>query len=596
MPGLSRRRFIAGVTGLAVGLGLTSEALGRALASVPRARDVRSTLLETIKFSSRPIRGSYHTLVSGVGEDFITRLDVLGKSANPQRVSSRRSLFYVAHLSDIHLIDAQTPSRMEPMVGLAKTTFSDAFRPQELMSTHVLASMMDAVRAASISQVTGAPLAAVVNTGDSADMMNDLETSWYMNVLDGGSITPNSGTPGVYEGVQVWADAPYAYHPDDPAQDPYGEYGFPQLPGLLTAAVSQEVLSQGLPVPWYAVYGNHDAMFMGTFGVQSQLRSWAVGSRKAATWEALGGTSLSGLASEPSAFQRFANSLRTNLGLVSGIHSVAPDSRRRLLERTEFMQAHLDSPAFPGPVGHGFTPENVSSGRTYWKADPAPYIRLLGLDTCNETVGADGGVPEEQFEWVKAELDAARNEGVLCVILSHHNSLTLENDAQSVFGGPRIVHAEEFIAALLERPNCIAWMNGHTHINTINAHSSADGSTGFWEITSASVIDYPQQQQLIEIVDNRDGTISIFVTALDHASDAEWVDGDYSTRGLASLSREFAANDWVQNPPMRWGSPLDRNTELLLPAPFDMSRISDSTVEATMMTARARLIKAGIEA
>ena len=60
---------------------------------------------------------------------------------------------------------------------------------------------------------------------------------------------------------------------------------------------------------------------------------------------------------------------------------------------------------------------------------------------------------------------------------------------------------------LLEYPNCVAWMNGHTHINTIIPHAETGGG-GFWEITTASCIDFPQQQQLIELVDNRDGTMS----------------------------------------------------------------------------------------
>lgn len=593
---MSRRGFLAGVAALAVGLGMSRETLGQALASVRRPGDIRTTLLQTIKFSTQPIRNQYRTLVAGAGEQTITRLDVLRRAANPQRSTTRRSLFYFAHLSDIHLIDAQTPSRMEPMVGLAKSTFSDAFRPQETLGTQVLSAMIQAVRDSATSPLTGAPLAAAVNTGDSADMMNVLETNWYISLLDGGSVTPNSGTPGIYEGVQVWNDATYAYHPDDPSSDPYGEFGFPQLPGLLDATVSQNVSSPGLPIPWYAVYGNHDAMFMGTFPVPSQLRSWAVGDRKAATWDALSGTALAGLGAQPSVIQRLANTVRTNLGVLPGIHSVAADMGRRLLERTEFMQAHLDSPPIPGPVGHGFTPNNIATGHTWWRADPTPYVRLLGLDTCNPTMGADGGVPEEQFEWLKTELDTARNQGVLCLVLSHHNSLTLENDARPAFGGQRIVHAEEFLAALLDRPSCIAWINGHTHINTINAHSRDDGSGGFWEITTASAIDFPQQQQLIEIVDNRDDTLSLFVTAIDHASDPVWTQGDFSVRGLASLSREFAANDWIQNPPMRWGSPLDRNTELLLPAPFDLSRISEATVEAATLAARARLISAGVDA
>ena len=149
-------------------------------------------------------------------------------------------------------------------------------------------------------------------------------------------------------------------------------------------------------------------------------------------------------------------------------------------------------------------------------------------------------------------------------MLSHHNSTTLENEAKLVIGdNQRLIHAEEFVAMLQEYPNLVAWFSSHTHINTIIAHAKAGGG-GFWEVTTASCIDFPQQQQLIEIVDNQDGTISIFTTCLDHMSNAEWTQSDYSQDGLASLSRQLSANDWIENPPMRMGSPLDRNCELLL--------------------------------
>jgi hypothetical protein len=142
---------------------------------------------------------------------------------------------------------------------------------------------------------------------------------------------------------------------------------------------------------------------------------------------------------------------------------------------------------------------------------------------------------------------------------------------------------------LLEHPNAVAWINGHTHINTITAHRRSDDRPGgIWEITTASCIDFPQQQQVIEIVDNRDGTLSIFTTVLDHASPAEW-SGDLTPIGLASLSREFAANDWVETPTMRRGSELDRNAELILPAPFDLSVITDAQVEQAQAADRARI-------
>ena len=147
--------------------------------------------------------------------------------------------------------------------------------------------------------------------------------------------------------------------------------------------------------------------------------------------------------------------------------------------------------------------------------------------------------------------------------------------------------AEEFVDLLLKYSVVIGWLNGHTHLNQILAHASPTG--GFWEITTASCIDFPQQQQVVEIVDNRDGTMSLFTTVLDHASPAVPGTSD-SLADLASQSREFAANDWAETPMMRRGSPLDRNTELLLRAPFDLSMITDAALESQRMTDHARLV------
>ncbi|HPG76450.1 MAG TPA: hypothetical protein PLU61_09720, partial [Rhodoglobus sp.] len=140
---------------------------------------------------------------------------------------------------------------------------------------------------------------------------------------------------------------------------------------------------------------------------------------------------------------------------------------------------------------------------------------------------------------------------------------------------------------LLRFPVVVGWMNGHTHLNQILAHGGPKG--GFWEITTASCIDFPQQQQVVEIVDNRDGTLSLFTTVLDHAAPVSPGTGA-TTLDLAAQSREFALNDWAESPTMRRGSPFDRNTELLLPAPFDLSKITDAALEAEHVAARARVL------
>ena len=590
---MSRRRFLAGAAALAGAWGISRHVMGSALAEPLKPGGAPSTLLQTIKMSAQRVRGSYRTLLAGPGEEFIPRYDILGRVADASRVSARRSLYYLAHLSDIHVIDAQTPARMDAIQSAAPTLFTDACRPQDTLTVHVLASMVDAVVAAKESPVTGAPLAVALGTGDSADNLSTLETQWYIDMLDGGEVTPNSGAPGIYEGPQVWDEASYAFHPEDPAGDVYGAYGFPAVPGMLTAAVSSAVRSTGLPVPWYVVYGNHDATYMGTFRADPALHAWAIGDRKAATADALMPNWLQGYASDLSVAQMAVNAVRQQFGLQPGLKAVTPDPARRLLARTEFMQAHLDSPAVPGPVGHGWTQANVDSGQTWWGAQLTPFLRVFGLDTCNLAAGADGAVPEDQFTWLREQLQQCERDGVLAIVCSHHNSLTLENDAKPVWGGQRLVHAEEFVDMLLEHPNCVAWLNGHTHINTITPHKHPDARGGFWEITSASCVDFPQQQQLVELVDNRDGTMSIFVAALDHAAAPTWSPGDLTQQGLASLSRELAANAWLAKPPLRAGTPLDRNVELLLPAPFDLSGIADTVVEMEQMKARAQHIAHG---
>jgi metallophosphoesterase (TIGR03767 family) len=589
MPGLSRRSFLGLAAALSASYALPRSTLGQLLAEPALANpDAPSTLRETIRYGAVQ-SGDYRVLRTGPGEEYYPRLDLLGRTADPARGSRRRSLAYLGHLSDIHVMDAQSPARIEPMIAQDHSLWGGAFRPQDTLTTHVAAAMVRSVADVRYSPVTGAPLGAAFVTGDSSDMLSHLETRWYIDLLDGVPITPNSGTAGTYDGVQAWEEAYYAYHPDDPSGDWFGAYGFPAVPGMLEAAVSQEVDSGGLPVPWFTVYGNHDTLYFGTFGVSAALKDLAIGGRKYWDWQALSADFLQGWSADSTPIGRAIQSATTGLGLHRGMRSVPADPNRKLLEQRDFMHAHFETTPRPGPIGHGFTQANLDTGRTYWTADVGPFVRAFGLDTCSQIAGPDGAVPEEQFEWLRAGLAQAATDQRLAIILSHHNSLTLENGAELPLRPQRLIHADELIAMLLEHPNAIAWINGHTHINTITPHRRTDGSGGLWEITTASCIDFPQQQQVIEIVDNRDGTLSIFTTALDHASPAEWT-GALDQTGLASLSRQLSANDWVETPVIRLGSELDRNAELLLPTPFDLRGITDAKIEEAQVADRARIL------
>jgi hypothetical protein len=152
-------------------------------------------------------------------------------------------------------------------------------------------------------------------------------------------------------------------------------------------------------------------------------------------------------------------------------------------------------------------------------------------------------------------------------IFSHHSIETMDN----VPKGSGRIGGDEVRDLLLRYPNVILWVNGHTHRNEVLPHARPAGSAvtgGFWELNTAAHIDWPQQSRLVEVVDNCDGTLSVFATIVDHAGPASRRGSLSGPLALASLSRELSANDWQERTDERRGEIQDRNVELVLPAPF----------------------------
>ena len=593
----TRRQFLA-LSATAAALGLTPHQLREALA-------------QTAGTVSRPAGTTFESAITGAGSGAYVRLTdgpgyplvVRSELAQPKsgREDRRVALASVVHLTDIHVIDAQSPARTEFLDRYADDfkVIGGAYRPQETLTCHVGESMVRRVRAIARGPVTGRPFDCAVSTGDNTDNQQINEVEWFLALLDGGRLQPNSGGER-YEGVMdvdpMTYDIHY-WHPEDerPDADNYKLRGAPAYPGLLSASIAAFDAS-GVGIPWYSVHGNHDGLVQGNMASNSVIESIAVGSLKVV-----------GLAAALSPYD--AQRALTTPGefdprLFTGgpARPVTPDEKRRPHTRSEYIKAHLD--ASGTPRGHGLGEVNLEDGTLHYSFDVAPGIVGIALDTVNPAGYADGSIDATQFAWLEARLREvssrwfdesgaeARSQAVdkLVVIFSHHNLYKFANAFPDPANPEELRVTGPAVRALLHRfPNVVLWVNGHSHENLVTPRADPAGRTqGFWEVMTAAHVDHPEQARIVEVVSNADGTLSIFGTLIDHLAPAGTTIGATDVLSLASMSRELAFNDVQRDPPEATG-PLDaRNVELLLVAPFDLASLTSSAPAGSTTTPQPR--------
>lgn len=330
------------------------------------------------------------------------------------------------------------------------------------------------------------------------------------------------------------------------------------VPDLLASA-RRPFDASGLAVPWYTAFGNHDGLVQGNFPTTLQLTQVAEGGLKLISPPA--GMSQDDLLR---ALQGDYEGFLASLALTPHVRPVTPDPQRRVLSRSEVVEEHFTTVG--APVGHGFTERNRADGTAYYTFDRG-LVRFVVLDTVNPNGEANGSLDAAQFAWLTDVLAASTDRVV--VVACHHTLSTMDNPLVATGGDPEPrVLGDEVRALLLRSPQVVAMVDGHTHQNDIWAHRREDGTPGgFWEINTAAHIDWPQQSRLIEVVDNRDGTLSLFATMLDHDGPAAYGGRTGDPLALAGLARELAANDWQQRESNGRGTVETRNVELLVAAP-----------------------------
>jgi metallophosphoesterase (TIGR03767 family) len=484
----------------------------------------------------------------------------------PTHVS--RSLINIVHISDTHICDAQSPARVEYLDRYADPhhqlssligSLVGTYRAQEVLTTQVMESMIQAVNRLDVAPITKRKIDTVLITGDLTDNAQQNELSWCTTLLKGGKLRPDSGRSDRWEGAGDFFYSPFFWNP---AGTPRGErddfprdlYGFPTIPELFDA-IRAPYYASGLNRHCLVVHGNHDALLQGTVAPNQELRSVATSHEKifelpdSEALESLQNVSEMGPAKYPAP-------------ISPRVKEVTGDFNRDFNYFDSWNHAF-----YREDEDNGITAALVGTAKKYWRKD-FDQISIIALDTVNPFGGWQGSIDREQFIWLQNQVEQLR--GRYTVITSHHplqdlfNGYTPEQESRVL--GPEI---ERY---LVRQKQVIAWLCGHTHRHRM-AYFGPDNMHGFWQIETASLIDWPQQGRIIEIFSDQHEQIWIANTPLNHCGsilpDPEHLKLD-EVNELAGLSRILSVNDWqrrggifsIEN---NEGESFDRNGIVVLP-------------------------------
>jgi 3',5'-cyclic AMP phosphodiesterase CpdA len=445
------------------------------------------------------------------------------------------TLATLAQLSDLHVRDAQSPGRVAFLDRLGPRLGS-AFRWHETLTAQTVAAAIDAVNAARPD--------AVLVTGDLIDSAQRNELLWALTLLRGGTVRPDSGRRG-YEGVQAASIADPLYY--RPAVDA------PRHPELLKRAM-EPIRSAGLRAPWHPVLGNHDILVAGEIAPTAATRAAATGERLLVTPAPELVQQLSG--AQPTRAQIDA---LLRAGLPGDAITVTPDPERTQLDATDVVRRLRAKrpqavPAHGAARGEqdGATRAEDRAGRRRaeaadrldYGADAGDHLRVIVLDLVRRDAGSGGLVTAATLATLQRELAAAGDRYILVAV---HQPLDQAAGGDAIFD---LLDAD---------PRVVAVLAGHTHRNAIVPRHTRAG--GYWLITTASIIDWPQQWRALRLVQTTGGGVALETWMVDHT-------GRPNDEGsLAGIARDLAFLDPQGGRPAHAaGPPAARNVRLFLPA------------------------------
>jgi len=470
---------------------------------VPAAMPSNSPTVFPYEISKYKQNG-YGTWTYGPGIEFAKRLDIMPTTYSGASITHTASLLNFFTITDIHITDKESPAQAIFM-GY-KGGSSSAYSPVMLYTTHVLDAAVQTINALHKQN----PFHFGISLGDTSNSAQFNELRWYIDVLDGKKINPDSGVK------------------DDPVPGPLNDF----QDGYKAAGLDKSI-------PWYQALGNHDHFWTGFLPADNYVRQTLISEDIIN----LGNAFIDPLGLDSRGFYMGSIDGRTPYGDIIGAGPVgdftnppkvlAADPNRRSLSRGEWINEFFTTTS--SPVGHGFNQADMAKGFACYAFEPKSDIpiKVIVLDDTqrdddpNDPVAlgfgqgsygyGHGELDSVRYDWLVNELDKGQAEGKLMIIAAHE-PIGVETAPSMMAWNPAA--ETKLFSKLHTYPNLVLWIAGHRHVNTVTAFKSPDATRpelGFWQVETSSLRDFPQQFRTFQIVRNSDNTISIFTTDVDPA-------------------------------------------------------------------------------
>jgi len=446
----------------------------------------------------------------GAGLNSDKRTDLLPAGYKGSSVSNTAKLISFFAMTDVHITDKESPSQ-GIYYGIKDNGIISGYSPAMLYSTQMLDAAVRAIN--SLNQINRFDFG--ISLGDACNNAQYNELRWFIDVLDGKNINPDSGVR------------------DDPIPGPGNDY-------------QDEFQAEGLDktIPWYSAIGNHDHFWMGTNPPTDYIKQSYTGSDILQ----VGDVFTTGGINRKDFYMGVVDG-KTPYGAIIGAGPVATttpqqipaDANRRFLSRSEWMNEFNNTSS--NPAGHGFKQASTLGCYSFEPNSNIP-IKIIVLDDTQSDNDADihgyghGELDQDRYNWLVSELDKGQNEGKLMIIAAHIPvGVKMEGILGAFLGWSTQAAVTEanLIAKLNTYPNLLMWIAGHRHLNTVTALPSPDPinhpELGFWVVETSSLREYPQQFRTFDIVRNSDNTISIIATDVDPGA---------KTGSFAEKSRSYA--------------------------------------------------------